>query len=66
MSRTSEIKIACEHRRCDTDSSGLELPNGRDYHLLWNWYVDGNESKWPGFFKEEDCINDMIKQNQRR
>jgi len=63
MSRKSTIKISCEHRRCDTDSSGLELPNGRDHYGLWTWKVDELENEWPGFFNEEDCFNDMIKQN---
>ncbi len=64
MARTSEIKIVCEHRRCDIDSSGLKLPHGREHYGLWNWYVDKNKSEWPGFYKEEDCINDMINQNR--
>jgi hypothetical protein len=60
MSRTSEIKIINEHRRCDIDTSGLELPNGRDHYGLWNWYVDDETNEWPGFWNPEDCINDMI------
>lgn len=60
MNKSSHIKIVNEHRRCDVDSSGLELPNGRDHYGLWNWYVDDKRSEWPGFYRAEDCINDMV------
>ena len=65
MSRTSEIKIINEFRRCEVDSSGLELPNGRDNYGLWTWCVDDNESEWPGFWNPEDCIKDMIEKNKK-
>jgi hypothetical protein len=59
MKKTSSIKITCEFRRCEEDSSGLELPSGRDNYGLWNWEVDGKENEWPGFWNPEDCLKDM-------
>lgn len=64
MINTSEIKLVCEVRRCDTDSSGFELPEGRDNYALWNWCVDGEENEWPGFWHAKDCIEDMINKNK--
>ena len=64
MSKTNEIKLVCEFRRCDTDSSGLELPEGRDNYALWNWYFDGERNEWPGFWNSKDCIEDMINKNK--
>jgi len=64
MSRTSEIKIEIKIRYSDIDNSGLELPNGKDHYGLWTWKVDDKENEWPGFFKAEDCINDMLNQNK--
>jgi hypothetical protein len=60
MSKTSSIRLECEPRRCDVDSAGVMLPNGRDHYALWNWYVDDRTNKWPGFWNESDCIRDMI------
>ena len=60
MDRSNEIKIQCKFRRCEIDSSGLELPEGRDNYALWNWTVDDKTNDWPGFWDPEDCINDMI------
>jgi hypothetical protein len=60
MSRKSTIKISCEHRRCDTDSSGLELPNGRDHYGLWTWKVDKfGKKKW---LAEEDLNEEEQKE----
>jgi hypothetical protein len=60
MTRSNEIRIVSEFRRCEIDSSGLELPEGRDNYALWNWTVDNYTNDWPGFWDPEDCINDMI------
>jgi hypothetical protein len=65
MSRTNEIKITNEFRRCEVDSTGLELPGGKDNYGLWNWEVDGNENEYPGFWNPEDCIKDMIEKNAK-
>ena len=61
-----DIKITNEHRRCETDSSGLDLENGRDHYGLYCWRAKkGNESnfienEWPGFWKAEDALKDMV------
>lgn len=60
MAKSSSIKLSCEPRRCEVDTSGLALPYGREFYGLWTWEVDGQENEGPGFFKEEDCIMDMI------
>lgn len=43
MTKSCSISIACEFRRCELDSSGFELPSGRDNYALWNWEVDGKK-----------------------
>jgi hypothetical protein len=65
MKNSGDIKLSCEMRRCEIDSAGIELEHGRDFYGLWNWKVDKNENEWPGFWKEEDCINDMLEKNKK-
>lgn len=64
LSKAADMRIVNEHRRCETDAAGVDLPNGRDHYGLWNWYIDGKSSEWPGFWNVEDCIKDMIKNNK--
>jgi hypothetical protein len=58
------IKIDNQHRRCDVDSSGFELPHGRDHYGLYCWSAKKGDktikNEWPGFWKASSAINDMF------
>jgi hypothetical protein len=66
MKNTSGMKLSNEMRRCEVDSSGRILEYGRDFYGLWNWEVNGRKNEWPGFWSEEDCINDMLEKNKNK
>lgn len=63
-----DIKISNEHRRCEVDSSGFELPHGRGHYALFCWKAqrgkfDGDpflKNEWPGFWTAESAVNDML------
>lgn len=58
------IKISNEHRRCEVDSYGTELPYGRGHYSLFCWRAEKGSSKlsneWPGFWTAESAVNDML------
>jgi len=60
LESSSKVVLSCDHRRCETDTSGVELASGRDHYRLWTWKVDNQENEWPGFWHAEAAVEDMI------
>lgn len=61
-----EIHIICDMRRTENDTTGEELPNGRDFYGLYNYKItdlEGTEyeNEWPGFYNIEDMLKEIEK-----
>jgi len=66
LKKGCEINISCDARRTEDDSTGKELPNGRDFYGLYNYKItdlEGTEYKneWPGYYDLEDMLKEIEK-----